>query len=1146
MCSPRVHFAHRLRRAHDWQDRRELDNLCKWWRDGGRGVCALVGIGGAGKTAIAERFLRVLPGVTEEESNLAKDASLRSPKRLLVFSFYEAPNADQFFAHLAALARNESFDESSRAPSFHETIDLLRSSSGCLLVLDGLEKLQNDGARGELIGKITDGRLRELVDHLAYGLIPGVAAIVTTRFPFAKQEEQRPESYTAVAVEGISATAGVALLKQRGVLGSDSQLERIAVECGHHALTVDLAGGYIAEFGDRNPDTPLQLDTTEELERRITEETDDQRRAVLRQEHCFARVAERYREGFAKRDPAALALLQRICLFRLGVDANTLASIFTGKGKKGIAGRHLARLSMDKIERELSRLAVMRLLETNEQTLSIQGEDRAGAAKRTTHNVHPAVRVGFRQGINDATRLACEREITDHFSTEIGVSPDELSRIPGRKLWLGGATELSLASLDDCEEWVHHLLQLTDLGEKYWQDAYLVYTKVLGGYSKLYRHLAQLHRGERVTRALYDRRNPNSDTASHCRLMNTRAGFCRDLGDLESSFELFTEARLLAERIQDDPDTLRECWVSARNLVRVQVLRGRLKSAKKLADDYVKKWKSVDPQSASELQSPDVAIRVWRATASGLMGETDRARKELAAMWCQLRKPGLSGDARRFLPYLAMCYADLLRRLHAKRSRFWTRLRDIGTGRTQHGVQHWYKLAAAAMHLVGQEHVDAREATKLMQQARDLVLQEDTKEPLCWTALMQAKIELAINIVQEATDREQPAAGFSDSRARVEEGLRIAQGCGFSIYHVDLLLLRAQLALHAGRAHDALRDVTVALDDGIYPAGESRMPTLLAATDPECGYAWGIAEGLHLRSETLLLKAAQQLGQTTFDPGSFERLPDGVRQLVRDARGQVSQCMNLRRQIRDPRITDTEQLLSSIGRGVLTEYPIRHSDADRGAIRADIEVSLPAKARTLDKVKILFLAANPDRTVQLWRDEEVREIEAAIRSAQALKHMQLVTKLAARSDDLRLYLNEQMPTIVHYSGHADESESLLLHGENELSQPFGKDAFVRLLTTFSSTIRLVFLNACFTKPQCEAVTEHIDFAIGFPTQLVDQAAIAFAKAFYLAIAFGRSVQAAFSQGISALEELGTGTENMPELHMRASVDANETILVRTH
>ena len=64
MTSPHspIYVAHPLLRAHDWQDRPEFGHLCDWWKNIGVGVFALVGIGGAGKTAIVDRLLHVLPG----------------------------------------------------------------------------------------------------------------------------------------------------------------------------------------------------------------------------------------------------------------------------------------------------------------------------------------------------------------------------------------------------------------------------------------------------------------------------------------------------------------------------------------------------------------------------------------------------------------------------------------------------------------------------------------------------------------------------------------------------------------------------------------------------------------------------------------------------------------------------------------------------------------------------------------------------------------------------------------------------------------------------------------------------------------------------------------------------------------------------
>ena len=128
-------------------------------------------------------------------------------------------------------------------------------------------------------------------------------------------------------------------------------------------MTVDFAGGYIAEYGNSDPATPLHLDTAEEFAAEVEQEADDDRRAVLKQGRRFARIAERYREAMLKSDEAALALLERICLFRLGVDCETLAAIFTGPDAKKVAGKALASLNADQLQKKLDWLVRMRILE---------------------------------------------------------------------------------------------------------------------------------------------------------------------------------------------------------------------------------------------------------------------------------------------------------------------------------------------------------------------------------------------------------------------------------------------------------------------------------------------------------------------------------------------------------------------------------------------------------------------------------------------------------------------------------------------------------------------------------------------------------------------------------------------------------------
>jgi len=166
------------------------------------------------------------------------------------------------------------------------------------------------------------------------------------------------------------------------------------------------------------------------------------------------------------------------------------------------------------------------------------------------------------------------------------------------------------------------------------------------------------------------------------------------------------------------------------------------------------------------------------------------------------------------------------------------------------------------------------------------------------------------------------SSATAEARRSLDEGLRIARDCGYGIHHNDLLLERARLHILCGEPLASLDDLRVALDDGHKPPPDSGFPVLLAATDPECGYAWGIAEGRHLRAQAFLLQAAQTLGRPDFAPANFKALPAEVRSLIEFARKELELCRELRRRIQDPKVRDTEQVLNELDGGILTQFPI--------------------------------------------------------------------------------------------------------------------------------------------------------------------------------------------------------------------------------
>jgi GTPase SAR1 family protein len=345
------YFVHTLLRARDWQHRPEYDQVCQWWRGNvafrsakdanngatfaerkttiGRGVCALVGMGGAGKTAIADRFLNELL----DDTNPTRQRG-SPPHSIFVYSFYDDDKPENFFRHLQIWLEGTS--SPTKEKSATQLMFDIQQHQG-LLILDGLEKVQESGARGGF-GRLTSPSLRDLLNHIACGAARDLSVLVTSRFPLTDLRDSQPRYFHTIPVEEIDVPTGVQLLRARGVRGNDAQLSPIVEHCGWHALTIDLAGGYIKEYGHGDPSTPLNLGTAEELQAAAEQEPDHDKRAVLTQGIRFARIAQRYREALAESDPAAIALLQRVSLFRVGVNASTLISVFIGDDRMIVSG----------------------------------------------------------------------------------------------------------------------------------------------------------------------------------------------------------------------------------------------------------------------------------------------------------------------------------------------------------------------------------------------------------------------------------------------------------------------------------------------------------------------------------------------------------------------------------------------------------------------------------------------------------------------------------------------------------------------------------------------------------------------------------------------------------------------------------------
>jgi hypothetical protein len=232
----------------------------------------------------------------------------------------------------------------------------------------------------------------------------------------------------------------------------------------------------------------------------------------------------------------------------------------------------------------------------------------------------------------------------------------------------------------------------------------------------------------------------------------------------------------------------------------------------------------------------------------------------------------------------------------------------------------------------------------------------------------------------------------------------------------------------------------------------------------------------------------------------------------------------------------------TLGRGLDAMLTLAALELDPAMESAGSSLS-PALGATPVKRTILFLASNPGSSGRLALDEEARAIETKLRASAHRDAIQFRTRWAVRPDDLLQALNEDRPTVVHFSGHGSGAGGIVLHDDVAGDRLVAGDALKRLFTAIKDDIRVVVLSACYSMEQARQIVAVIDVVVGMADSVGDGAARAFAAAFYRALGFGRTVQNAFDQGLSAIALEGFDDVKVPELLVRPGVDAAKLVIV---
>ena len=430
-----VRIVHALQPAPHFQGRDTLvKELTTWVADltSPDRVWSLVAAGGTGKTAVAERVVREMkPG----EANV------------LVWSFYERPDADAFLRECNQLFLGE--DEKAPAGGRLERLQRgLRDGRPHLIVLDGLERVQEDAGGGRVRGELSDHTLKLLLSALAVGQ-SRARALVTSRFPLIDLQDWTNQGYRDTRLDDLPPDAAVAVLRGWGVLGSDEELRTASGQVGHHALSVAVLGSYLRCFAGGRIDAVKEFDLDA-----VT--GDDPRAAKL------ARVLAYY----AERLPAEeRELLARLSVFPRGVTLELLGVLID-------AGGEVAGLLVTAKPRILALLGILR-------ARGLVFQYSSGAT--VTWTAHPFLRERFRD------LLGCPHErVFEVVAQSLGAG---LEKRPDTK-----------PSEPDVLDRYERLIEATRLAGRE-QEAFDLYWYGLGGYSHLGKVLVEYERGYRILAA---------------------------------------------------------------------------------------------------------------------------------------------------------------------------------------------------------------------------------------------------------------------------------------------------------------------------------------------------------------------------------------------------------------------------------------------------------------------------------------------------------------------------------------------------------------------------------------------------------------------------------------------------------------------
>lgn len=184
------------------------------------------------------------------------------------------------------------------------------------------------------------------------------------------------------------------------------------------------------------------------------------------------------------------------------------------------------------------------------------------------------------------------------------------------------------------------------------------------------------------------------------------------------------------------------------------------------------------------------------------------------------------------------------------------------------------------------------------------------------------------------------------------------------------------------------------------------------------------------------------------------------------------------------------------------------------------------------RVRVMFVAANPIALDKLSLSEEARRIEERLRGTPGERRIEFRWCWHADAEGLIDALHRGIPDVLHFAGHGTKDGSLLLQTAEGAPHPLTPAALAALLAARQKRPRVVVLNACHSVMMARALLPLANAVIGMRDAVEDAAARTFAVEFYKAIGHGRPLQEAFELARASLLVYGLGNDDLPQLEVR--------------